>query len=433
MARAEPLTVQSEIAEADLTLFEYEETEPLQLDERALQSIRSEINGDQTRLEIIEQRDGSVRLKATEHVGVVSIPGGPTIEIRPKARGANLLGLLQYANGVEATTIEQETTLTAGRNFVEALASLYKAELDSALTKGLHRDYRRFHEPVDQLRGRLDVFRQLQRQGPSPTKFECSYDELTTDTLVNQGVLYATALLSQLARDRALSQALDRYQQQLRRRVTLTPVRPIDLQGIELTRLSSHYTDLFRLTKLVLRSVFVEELRSGTRSSFALLVDMNNVFELAVERAVNEAISGRDGWTVKGQASSQSLVTGGKRQITIQPDVLVRKSTGRPALVGDAKWKLDNPRAGDREPSNQDIYQVVAYELAHDVPGVLFYPSQGNQVTSEYTVTNLYPLRTVEVPISIEGSVYPNLAAAIRGKVAAELNSILDSHEEEMS
>lgn len=421
MASAPPETIEAELAEVDRTLREYQETDELDLSDSAIVSIRNEINEEQTRLEVIEQRTGRVRLKATSHVGVVSILDGPTIEIRPKARGANLLGLLQYANGVEATTIEQPTTMTAGRTFVEALASIYKVELDTALRHGLHRDYVRRSETVNQLRGRLDVHRQLQRQGPTPTKFECTYDELTADTTVNRGILYATTLLTQLVRDPALSQALDRHQQQLRRRVTLTPIQTVDLDGIELTRLASHYTDLLRLTKLILRSVFVEELRTGARSSFALLVNMNDVFELAVERAVKEAVSDRPGWSVKGQASSQSLVTGGKRQITIQPDVLVRDANGRPRLVGDAKWKLDQPAEADREPSNEDIYQIVAYELAHGVPGVLFYPAQGNRVSSEYSVSNLDALRTVEVPITVEGTDHRKLPDAIRARVSEEI------------
>lgn len=400
MADAQTLTTGSGVNEVDISLKEHQKTERLCLSDRDLQTVRSEINEEQTRLKVIEKRDGSVRLKATEHVGIVSLPDAGTIEIRPKADQTDLLGLLRYAYGVTASTVDQPTAMTAGRKFIEALAALYTAELDVALDQGLHRDYRRTSETVPHLRGRLDVQRQLQRQGPTPTEFECTFDELTADTTVNRGVLYATALLSRLVRDRALSQALDRHHQRLRRRVTLTPIRAIELEGIELTRLASHYTDLFRLTKLVLRSVYIEELSAGGRASFALLVDMNGVFEKVVERGVREAVADRRGWTVEDQASSQSLVTGGKRTFTIRPDVLVRDGDGLPVLVGDAKWKLDDPDNSDREPSNGDIYQLIAYELAHDVPGVLFYPYQGDRVSSQYTVHGLHNLQTVEVPVS---------------------------------
>ena len=399
MARAQTFTTGGDVDDVAISLKEHQKTRRLDLSDRDLQAVRSEINDDQTRLEVIEKRDGSVRLKATEHVGLISLPDTGTIEIRPKADRTDLLGLLRYAYGVTASTVEQPTAMPAGRKFIEALAALYTAELDVALDQGLHRDYRRTSETVSHLRGRLDVQRQLQRQGPAPTEFECTFDELTADTTVNRGVLYATVLLSRLVRDRALSQALDRHHQRLRRRVTLTSIRVIDLESIELTRLASHYTDLFRLTKLVLRSLYIEELSAGGRASFALLVDMNEVFEKVVVRGVREVAATRKGWSVKGQASSQSLVTGGKRTFTIRPDVLVLRGDGSPVVVGDAKWKLDDPDSTNREPSTSDVYQLIAYQLAHDVPGALFYPEQENRVASQYTVHGLHELQTVEIPI----------------------------------
>ena len=174
---------------------------------------------------------------------------------------------------------------------------------------------------VSYLRGRVNVQRQLQRHGPMPTEFDCRYDELTADTIVNRAVLYATTLLMRFVRDRSLSQALKRHQHRLRRQMTLEAVRPIDLEGIELTRLSTHYTDLLRLTKLILRSVYIDELQAGPRASFALLVDMNRIFESVVERAMGALVAERPGWTSHTQASAQKLVTGGKRSITIRPDV----------------------------------------------------------------------------------------------------------------
>jgi 5-methylcytosine-specific restriction enzyme subunit McrC len=407
---------------ADTVLREYEATEPLDeesLPRRAREVIEQEINADETRLGLEYQADGRARIRATQHVGIVTLPDGPAIEIRPKVPQTDLLGLLQYARGIQARTIEETTQITAGRTFIDALATLFEAELESVLTRGLHKDYRRVSESESHLRGRLNVQQQLQRQGPKPTEFECTYNELTVDTIVNRAVLYATTLLQQFVRDRGLNKTLQRHQQRLRRRVELVPVRPVQLERVELNRLTAYYEDLFRLTKLVIQSIFVDDLRAADRSSFALLVNMNSVFEAVVERAVTEVFADRRGWTVAGQASSQKLVSDGPRSITIRPDILVSDSELGDRLVGDAKWKLDDPESRSREPSTSDIYQLVAYQVAHETPGVLFYPEQGGRLESVYDVHQLEPLTLVEIPVWGEDGA--KLETVIRDRVAEQL------------
>jgi len=411
--------------EADYRLREYEATPYLDTDElppKAREAVEREINeaGEPDRLSrlTLEYRsDGRARLRATQHVGIVALPEGPTIEIRPKIPKTDLLGLLKYAQNIDARTFEQETQLVGGARFVDALATLFENELSQVLSQGLHGSYRRVTQTTDHIRGRIEVQQQLQRQGPTPTAFECTYDELTVDNTVNRAILYATTILQRLASDPDLNRALRRHQQRLRRRVELTPVRPIELESIELSRLMGYYEDLVRLTKLVLRSVHLDALRVADRDSYALLVNMNTIFEAVVERAVSELATDR-GWTARGQATSTRLVSGGHRRIQIRPDVLV--SDGECArLVGDAKWKRDDPAGNSREPSPSDIYQLVAYQVAHDVPGVLFYPEQEQALQSTYEVRDLDSLTLVEVPVkAVDGE---SLFVTIQQRVAEQL------------
>ncbi|MFC4550796.1 MULTISPECIES: McrC family protein [Halorussus] len=403
----------------DISLREYEETEPLDLSDSALRMLRSEVNSDGERLSVSFDRNGDAVLQATQYVGIVSLPDGPTIQIRPKAGRTNLLHFLRYAHGVESVTIERETSISAGRTFIEALAALYEAELENVIRQGLHRDYRRVEANEEHLRGRLNVQKQIQKQGVAPTQFECSYEELTYDTLPNQSVLFATSILTRFVRDQTLKRSLLKHRHLLRQRVTLTPIQPAALESVELTRLNEYYADLLRLTKLVLRSIYVREFLTGEQSSFALLIDMNQIFERAVERGVSEAIEERDGWKVASQVTTCNLVTDGKHTISIRPDIVIRNSDQQILLVGDAKWKLGRP-------PNSDFYQMVSYQFAHDIPGVLIYPEQRGEIGTQYSVVEQYPLKLVEFPIPTVAEDFDDYTGRVHGMVNEKIRSLVE-------
>jgi 5-methylcytosine-specific restriction enzyme subunit McrC len=377
--------------ETDITIAEHDSRQldtRLSADDRAF--IEERLTSQQLAVDF--DHEGQPSLRTSQYVGIIALPDGPTIQIRPKAAGKNLLPLLQYAHGTEATTIDQETSVQTGATFIDILAALYLAELNCLVQRGLQREYRRTSDTEEYLRGRLTLQQQLQRHGPIATKFECSYDELTYDTLANQAILYATAVLTRLVSNEELGQSLQRYQMRIRRRVTLRPVRVQEVRDIGRTRLSEHYTTILRLTELLLNNAHIDRLERGKRASFSLLVDMNRVFEGVVERVVRGALASHTGWSIEPQATRQGLVTGGPPSITMRPDVLVRDQRDTVQVVADAKWKTSD------SVSNSDIYQMVAYQLTDNVPGLLIYPGQEGSLTTDYSIQNAGELAVVELP-----------------------------------
>jgi len=382
---------------ADAVIPEYGTTEPIDHDElpdRAPRVIDTEINDGTERVQIEWLPDGRFKLHATSYVGIITLPGDYTVEIRPKARETDLLALLRYSQGIRAKTIAEETSIREGNEFIHALATLFEAELDDVLTRGLASEYRRKSGTEDHVRGRIAVHRQLQRQGPQPTKFECNYDSLTEDTVLNQSILYATDLLLRLVDDRAVSDRLHRHKQVLQRSTTLRPVRVVELEQVELSRLAAYYGDLFRLTKLIISGIYADELTAGSRGSFSLLVNMNEIFEKILERGLSDTFA-ESSIQIRTQVSTSNLLRDGSRRITIRPDILA-EADGVAKFVGDAKWKLDDQRS--REPSNEDLYQLLSYQVAYEVPGVLFYPAQGGTISSTFDSKFDHDIHIVEVP-----------------------------------
>lgn len=393
--------------DVDHRIREYEATAPIDREDfpdRARHVVENQINaatgnsnkgqsgGKRLKIEWLDS--GQVKLRATSFVGLVTLPGGLTIEILPKVEGTDLLAMLQFSEGIEAETTEKETQFEHGEEFIQALATLFESELDQVLTRGLHAPYRRTQGTEEYVRGQIDVQRQLQRHGPQPTQFECTYDELTQDTVLNQAVLYATDVLLRLVGRGRVGQALERHKQVLQRQVELRPVRLVELDGIELSRLSEHYEDLYRLTKLVLSGLYIDELRAGGRASSSLMVDMNAIFESVVVEGVRRAYAGKT-VEVFSQARQRELFHSGSRPVPIRPDVAVMDGE-ETVFVGDAKWKVD--RKQSRSPSSGDLNQMIGYQVAYDGPGVLFYPEQDGRVQSVYESKLEEDLYVVEVP-----------------------------------
>jgi 5-methylcytosine-specific restriction enzyme subunit McrC len=382
--------------------------------------LESEINTDATRIGVEYTPHGEARFHARQFVGVVSLPDGPMIQISPKAAGENLLHLLQYSREVTSTTVDQPVGLEAGASFVEAIAALFTTELETVLQRGLHKAYRTQEATRSNVRGQIELQRQLQRQGSAPTAFECRYSDQTRDTVANQAILYAGMLLKRLVSDPDLRQKLDWQTKELRRSVALHPISPQDLSQVELTRLNDYYADLLRLTEPIIRNMHIDNLDAGFRESFSLLVNMNTVFERAIERAVGDAVAGEEHLTVTPRAKTTTLVQG-TPSVTLYPDFIIESTEGdqtESILVGDMKWKTGSV-------DNSDIYQMTSYVLAHDAPGILCYPGQEGTIETNYTIDSDWPLSVVEISTSHSADRYSDFVEALESNVQSMITSAL--------
>lgn len=200
-----------------IELGEHDESGPLDLSEEVLDTIDTRINKSTTRLDYEYTEAGKVLLQTSSYVGLVSLPNGMQVRIRPKAAGGNFLRLLLYAHGATAATIDSTVEALHGDLFIDAIGSLFLDRLQRVVRQGLGKDYRTKQAREKYLRGRLDVHRQLSRRNVGATTFEIEYDDLTHDTIENQTALYATHLLTRLVADESIQSGLRQREQQLRR------------------------------------------------------------------------------------------------------------------------------------------------------------------------------------------------------------------------
>jgi 5-methylcytosine-specific restriction enzyme subunit McrC len=405
------------VAAETIEIHEWASTPPLELTDDDLDVLEADVllGGDRGRpIAVVADVD------AVGDLGLLGLPDGPTIEIRPKAAGDNLINLIRYAAGGTSEPVSIPTPATPGRTLIDVLATLFLDELTATVRSGLDKAYVERQAPQRFLRGQLNLVRHLQQQGPLSTELECDFEELTTDTTLNQAILYAAHTLAGLTREPALRSELSLWADRLRGHVSLRPVQPVQLNQIELTRLNDHYAELLQLTRWVLEGLFVEDLRAGAHRAFSLLLDMNQIFEEVVGTAAKRGIGRRSGWSVVGEERTQKLLVGvdGSRTPLLKPDLVVRRE-GDVVAVADAKWKTTV--------KNSDIYQLMAYQRTYDAPGLLIYPSQQGTARRAYRVRDGRRLETVELPTDRLAEGPEELGRHLQESIAGHIEGLLGS------
>ena len=114
------------------------------------------------------------------------------------------------------------------------------------------------------------------------------------------------------------------------------------------------------------------------RSCFALMFDMNVVFEGFVAAEIGAALRGT-GLAMKAPIGGRSLlIKDGRQQFRLKPDVGVWQ-TDRFRTLLDTKWKAFDLGRSHNGVSQSDMYQMYAYGKEFDVARtVLVYPRHGN-------------------------------------------------------
>src|SRR5207247_1366694 len=139
---------------------------------------------------------------------------------------------------------------------------------------------------------------------------------------------------------------------------------PRQLPELTHTRLNAHYRPAVEFAKLILRSLSLE-LAHGRVRAASFLIDMNRVFEDFVVSALREQLrlSNR---TFPQNAVGRNLWLDQAQRIRLRPDISWWEN-GRCLVIGDVKYKPVQAV----EIEHPDLYQLLAYTIATDLPGGL--------------------------------------------------------------
>lgn len=143
--------------------------------------------------------------------------------------------------------------------------------------------------------------------------------------------------------------------------------------------MNGHYREVVALARLILRHATIETGRGAVRAP-GFLMDMNRVFQGFVTRALRESL-GVSERTFRSDSGVRGVTLDQARRVHLRPDLSWWVGpTCR--FVGDAKYK----RAQDGHVSNADLYQLLAYATALDLPGGLLVYAQGETADAVHVI-----------------------------------------------
>ena len=309
-------------------------------------------------------------LKPGSTVGAVEI-GGLSVLIQPKIGIPQLLSLACYAMGAYRLQEERLFDFEERVALPDALALALGAAARRAFSRGLLHGYLTEEEALYTVRGRIRFDEQIRRRFGVPLPVEVRYDEFTDDVLANRLVKAAVGRLGMMQlRSHGARRGLGWIAGMLDN-VSLVEFLPDSVPEVPFDRLNEHYADVVALSRLILRHGAFESGRGDVRAS-GFLMDMNVVFQEFVTEALREALG------VSGDVFLEKVVRSldEEGKVHLRPDLTWWD--GRECVfVGDAKYK----NLTDERAPNADLYQLLAYATALDLPGGLLVYAEGEDAT----------------------------------------------------
>ena len=360
-----------------LELREYEPCEaPLSVEDR--DTLRAAVPS--LTVEPVPRQEAVYRLTPGSTVGALEL-GDLAVSIRPKLEVSRVLFLASYAMGAfklrdEPYAFEDKATL------VEALAPALVAAARRAFGRGLLHGYRTEEEALHTVRGRIMGAEQIRRRFDIPLPVEVRYDDFTDDILPNRLVKAAAAVLGAMHIEAADAREGLRWMDATLGNVSLLRFSPGDVPAVAFNRLNEHYREVVDLSRLILRYRAIELGRGGIRAN-GFLMDMNEVFQGFVTRGLRESLGVSDRTLRSDKSLPGTLWLDKGRRVRLRPD-LSWWDGSTCTFVGDAKYK----RVQDERVPNADLYQMLAYATALNLPGGLLAYAEGEGKPVVHEVRN---------------------------------------------
>ena len=310
---------------------------------------------------------GGKFIQARNYVGVLQTKNGLTIEILPKIADktdaerskAVFIKMLRALKNFPFKSSNLASLKTQNLPLLEIFISMFLCELEALVKKGIKSDYVALEDNLNFLKGKLNINEQIKRNSVHKERFYVGYSEFLSDIKINRIIKTTLKFLYKKSNS-------SKNQQKIRELLFIFDevLECEDYKNffakLVINRQVKHYEQTLLWCKIfLLGNSFTPH--KGDDLAFALLFDMNALFESYVGDFIKKKFSG----TIL-QHSEKHLVEYPK-SFKLRPDIFLKGK-----FIADTKWKIVKSRD---DISQADLYQLYAYGKKYECGKLyLIYP-----------------------------------------------------------
>ena len=307
---------------------------------------------------------GGKFIQARNYVGILQTKSGLTIEILPKIADktdtdkskAVFIKMLRALKNFPFKSSNLASLKTQNLPLLEIFISMFLCELEALVKKGIKSDYVALEENLNFLKGKLNINEQIKRNSIHKERFYVGYSEFLSDIKINRIIKTTLKFLYKKSNS-------SKNQQKIRELLFIfDEVSECEdyknfFAKLVINRQVKHYEQTLLWCKIfLLGNSFTPH--KGDDLAFALLFDMNALFESYVGDFIKKKFSG----TIL-QHSERHLVENPK-SFKLRPDIFLKDK-----FIADSKWKIISSKD---DISQADLYQLYAYGKKHECDGKLY-------------------------------------------------------------
>ncbi len=312
-------------------------------------------------------------LQAQNYVGIIQTKSGDSLEILPKIHdndnGSNkeavenskriLLRMLKTLKNHPFKNINIANLKSINLPLLEIFISMFLDEVSKLIKIGIKSDYVEFEDNLKFLKGKLKISEQIRKNIVHKERFYVCYQEFSIDRAENRLIKSTLEFLYKCSKT-SRNQRLIREYLFIFDEISSSSDINADFSRLKLNRQTKHYEQALLWSKIFLQNKSFSPYR-GNDVAFALLFDMNTLFESYVGNFIKKSFPG----TIL-QHSEKHLVENPK-SFRLRPDIFLEDK-----FIADTKWKIVKSKD---DISQADLYQLYAYGKKHECDKLyLIYP-----------------------------------------------------------